>query len=476
MRMRFCAEQARPGPTAAAGSSPGRGARAGRCRSPRGVAASATNAHSSDAAGRDDERRQREAERLDGRVLGLDPAPGASTAARRGRRPRARPRTATAPTTSSRGLGPVRGASPTQRDHGEDAEDEDDLADEDDPPRQLGGGPAAQDRADRDAGARRRRRSRRRRPCGPGPRSCRRSGRPSRAAPARRRCPRGSTSRGPARATVGDTAVSAEPQRVDDEADHERPATADDVADLAAGEHEHRHHEAVQGDHGLDRGDRRVEVVDQLADRDVHHGLVEDHDELGAPPARPAAASCSSSPPVPVGSRARGYRRRARAIASSSVAASRSPAPGAPVHLGRCPYRPARRAEGCGPGRLGGVARTVMGRRSPSTREARRRTLAALEVDDDDALPVPTPRPVVGGGWPCGARRPAPAAVDGDARASSPRWLRSSPPRSRGRSSSGSRPARGARGARHRLTRGRRGRRRSLLADRTHATLRVAPR
>ena len=32
----------------------------------------------------------------------------------------------------------------------------------------------------------------------------------------------------------------------------------------------------------MDCGDRRVEIFDQLADRDVHHRLVEDHDELGA--------------------------------------------------------------------------------------------------------------------------------------------------------------------------------------------------
>ncbi len=68
--------------------------------------------------------------------------------------------------------------------------------------------------------------------------------------------------------------------RVDDQPDDERPAAADDVADLAAREHQHGHHKAVERDHGLDRGDRRVEVGDQLADRHVHDRLVEHHDEL----------------------------------------------------------------------------------------------------------------------------------------------------------------------------------------------------
>ena len=67
---------------------------------------------------------------------------------------------------------------------------------------------------------------------------------------------------------------------VDDQPDGERSPPADDVADLAAGEHQHRHDEAVQGDDRLDGGDRGVEVVDQLADRDVHHRLIEHHDEL----------------------------------------------------------------------------------------------------------------------------------------------------------------------------------------------------
>ena len=67
---------------------------------------------------------------------------------------------------------------------------------------------------------------------------------------------------------------------IDDQADDERPPTADHVADLGAGEDQHRHHQAVEGDDGLDRRHRGVEVLDQLTDRDVHHGLVEHHEEL----------------------------------------------------------------------------------------------------------------------------------------------------------------------------------------------------
>ena len=67
---------------------------------------------------------------------------------------------------------------------------------------------------------------------------------------------------------------------IDDQADHERPAAADHVADLGSGEDQHRHHQAVEGDDGLDRGHGGVEVRDQLTDRHVHHGLVEHHEEL----------------------------------------------------------------------------------------------------------------------------------------------------------------------------------------------------
>ena len=65
-----------------------------------------------DAAGSDDEWGQGEPERLDGRVLGLDEPPGGrlQDAQDDGPRPAA---DRNVPTTSSRGLGPVRSASPT---------------------------------------------------------------------------------------------------------------------------------------------------------------------------------------------------------------------------------------------------------------------------------------------------------------------------------------------------------------------------
>ena len=64
------------------------------------------------------------------------------------------------------------------------------------------------------------------------------------------------------------------------EADDERLAATDDVADLGPGEDQHGHDQAVEGDHGLDGGDRGVEVLDQRTDRHVHHRLVQHHEEL----------------------------------------------------------------------------------------------------------------------------------------------------------------------------------------------------
>jgi hypothetical protein len=63
-------------------------------------------------------------------------------------------------------------------------------------------------------------------------------------------------------------------------ADPERPPPAHDVAELAAQDHQRGHHQRVEGDDALDRRHIGVEVVDQLRDRHVHHGLVEDHQEL----------------------------------------------------------------------------------------------------------------------------------------------------------------------------------------------------
>ena len=53
--------------------------------------------------------------------------------------------------------------------------------------------------------------------------------------------------------------------RVDARADREDAAAAEDVAELAAGQHQPGHHQRVEGDHRLDRRHRGVEVFDQLA-------------------------------------------------------------------------------------------------------------------------------------------------------------------------------------------------------------------
>ncbi len=67
---------------------------------------------------------------------------------------------------------------------------------------------------------------------------------------------------------------------IDRQPDREGPVAAQDVAQLRAEQHERRHHQRVQGDRGLHTLDRRVEVLDDLRDRHVHHARVEHHDEL----------------------------------------------------------------------------------------------------------------------------------------------------------------------------------------------------
>ena len=67
---------------------------------------------------------------------------------------------------------------------------------------------------------------------------------------------------------------------VDHAADRERPATADDRADLPARDHERGHHQRVEGDGGLDAGDGRAHVVGDGGHRHVHHRAVERHQEL----------------------------------------------------------------------------------------------------------------------------------------------------------------------------------------------------
>ena len=57
---------------------------------------------------------------------------------------------------------------------------------------------------------------------------------------------------------------------VDHQPDHERTLATDDRADLAAGDHQHRHDQRVHDDGGLDPGDGGPEIVGHGGDRDIH--------------------------------------------------------------------------------------------------------------------------------------------------------------------------------------------------------------
>ena len=68
---------------------------------------------------------------------------------------------------------------------------------------------------------------------------------------------------------------------VDDAADDEGPLPAEDLPDLAAGDHERRHDQRVEGDGRLDAGHRRPDVLGHGGDGHVHDRAVEGHEELG---------------------------------------------------------------------------------------------------------------------------------------------------------------------------------------------------
>ena len=221
-----------------------------------------------------------EAERLDRRLLGLDDPPGARLQDAQHDGPKARG-CQEGPQDVEAGLGTGADRITDVPGHRQDGQHEDDLTYEDHPPRQHGRGPAADDGTDSDTGARHAaddgigrlpllalevagdERGHR--------------GKHQRRADALEDRPPEGQLRDRLR-HGGDARAS----RVDDEADHEGAPTADDVPDLAAGEHQHGHHQAVQGDDRLDGGHGRVEVRDQLTDRDIHDRLVQHHDELGA--------------------------------------------------------------------------------------------------------------------------------------------------------------------------------------------------
>ena len=67
---------------------------------------------------------------------------------------------------------------------------------------------------------------------------------------------------------------------VDDTADGKGALAAEDLADLAAGDHERRHDQRVEGDGRLDPSDTRADVLGDGRDRDVHDRAVEGHQEL----------------------------------------------------------------------------------------------------------------------------------------------------------------------------------------------------
>ena len=78
----------------------------------------------------------------------------------------------------------------------------------------------------------------------------------------------------------GANAVVSEPAAVDHTPDRERALASDQRADLASRDHQHRHHQRVEGDRRLDAGDGGADVFRHGRDRDVHDGAVEGHHEL----------------------------------------------------------------------------------------------------------------------------------------------------------------------------------------------------
>ena len=168
-----------------------------------------------DDAGRDHERGERKAEWLDGRVPAAAASPSCSPAARRRRSARGPSAASTEPTQSRRGARPSRCGLAHQPRAEQDPDRHHDLAGEHHPPAELGRGPAAEDRPDRDPGAG----DAAEHAVGDRPVRplivARRERDERRAARAPRRCPRGSTSRasGWGRSTRRRSAPS--PDRVD---------------------------------------------------------------------------------------------------------------------------------------------------------------------------------------------------------------------------------------------------------------------
>ncbi len=230
-------------------------------------------------AGGDHERGQGEAERLDRGVVRFEPAPVARLQdAEHDQRQTGRREHAPHPVEARCASLPFGLADQFRPE--QDSDRDDHLADEDQPPGEVGGHPSTEDRADRDAGA-----------GDPaedavGDRSVRSlvvagDQRDHRRQDQRRADPLQDRPAERQRGHAPGGGGQPRPDAVDAEADREGPSPPPDVAELAAGQHQPRHHQRVEGDHRLDRRHRGVEVVDQLGDRDVHHGLIEHHQELG---------------------------------------------------------------------------------------------------------------------------------------------------------------------------------------------------
>ena len=217
-----------------------------------------------------------------GRAIPARPAwaaerPTFPSAARRTRRDRARRRQHGADEVEPHALlGGRVGHAPR---HHEDAEHDEDLTREHPAPRRVGREQAADQRSGGDGDRARRRDS----PYARG-RSARAKFDATSATIAGRisAAPRPSSNDQPKISTprLGAIAVVNDPHAVDDAADRERTLAPDDLADLAARDHERRHHQRVQRDRGLDAGDVGADVLGDGRDRHVHHRRVERHEEL----------------------------------------------------------------------------------------------------------------------------------------------------------------------------------------------------
>ena len=87
--------------------------------------------------------------------------------------------------------------------------------------------------------------------------------------------PRGSTGLG-----LDQTPRPGAQDAVDDQPDGEGALAAEDLAELAAGDHERGHHQRVEGNRGLDPRHRRADVLGDRCDRHVHDRTVQRHEEL----------------------------------------------------------------------------------------------------------------------------------------------------------------------------------------------------